>query len=101
MQQTQSFLHVVKEEIDAGKAVLIDIRESEEIEQYGALLRSSHYPFSLIAEGELPKLPEDKKIYLHCASGVRVRVAAHILSHFSLDVCPLLDSFEELALFGL
>lgn len=76
----------VKEELANG-AILIDIRESEEILKDGKIPGATHAPRGMIEFYADPNLPYHKKefdiehrIILHCASGGRSALAAKTLT---------------------
>lgn len=72
-------------EIEAG-ALLVDIRESEERRQHGAIPGAVHMPRGMLefyADATLPyhraELEPDRRIVLHCASGGRSALSADLL----------------------
>ena len=91
----------LKEELEAGKAQLIDIRE--EIEwNAGHLSDAVLLPLSEIQSGEIPdEISKEKKTYIHCRSGNRVQMAQPMMEGEGFDeVIALSEGFEELALEG-
>ena len=85
-QNDQTDYQDISNKIKSGEAQLVDIREKEEWDQnhfQGAV----HIPLSRLAKGVgIDKLKEikdaNKKIFLHCLSGSRVRMAERLLSSF-------------------
>jgi len=76
----------VLQELRAGKAQLIDIRERNEWEQLHFKC-AMHMPLSELARGigveTLKDIKRsDKKIYIHCRSGNRARKAQDILAQY-------------------
>jgi rhodanese-related sulfurtransferase len=76
----------ILQELRGGKAQLIDIRERKEWEQ-NHFKCAMHIPLSDLAQGigvdtlkEIKK--SNKKIYIHCRSGNRVRKAQQILAQY-------------------
>lgn len=72
----------VEEQLLAEKAILIDIREREELERDGRIAGSIHVPRGILefcADSSLlqykPEFDGDKIIILHCASGSRSALA--------------------------
>jgi rhodanese-related sulfurtransferase len=62
-------------EVTEGKAVLIDVREEDEIKS-GMLQKARWFPLSRIQKdknwkAEFQKMTQGKKIILHCRSGAR------------------------------
>lgn len=97
---TKDSLQVVKQNITAGKAVLIDVRELEEWNE-GHLAAAALLPLSRIERGvtaeQLTKLaPGEKIIYLHCAFGSRCLDAAAHLKKTGRDIRPLKQGYDEL-----
>jgi len=85
-------------EIDAGDALLVDVREAEE--WAGAHFASAtHAPLSALQRGDAPAavLDADKRLYLHCAAGIRVHPARACLAALGVDdVVPLAEGIGEL-----
>jgi len=97
---TKDSLDTLKKNLAEKKAVLIDVRETEEWEE-GHLKQAIHLPLSKIEKGltaeELQKLfPKKTIIYTHCAAGVRSLKAAKILNEKLPDVRPLKPGFSAL-----
>jgi rhodanese-related sulfurtransferase len=72
-------------EVERG-ALLVDLRESEERRQHGAIPGAVHMPRGMLefyADETLPyhrqELERDRRIILHCASGGRSALAADLL----------------------
>lgn len=73
-------------EVDGG-ALLVDLRESEERREHGAIPGAVHMPRGMLefyADSTLPyhrpELAPDRRIILHCASGGRSALAADLLT---------------------
>ena len=91
-------LDQVKAAVDAGTAVLIDVREQGEWD-LGHLKTARLVPLSGLnkdAAAQAAGLPKDKPIYLHCKSGGRCLVAAELLKPLGYDVRPLKAGYGEL-----
>lgn len=76
----------ILEEVHNGSAQLVDIREQNEWEQ-NRFKCAVHVPLSGLAKGvgiDILKniRKENKKIYLHCRSGNRVRMAEKVLAQY-------------------
>lgn len=76
----------VVSELDDGKAVIIDIRESEERLQNGFIPGAVHLPRGMLEFYADPTSPyhrqeiaPDKRVILHCASGGRSALAVRTL----------------------
>ncbi|WP_119081193.1 rhodanese-like domain-containing protein [Chitinophaga alhagiae] len=87
----------VKNEVSKG-ATLIDIRESEELQQSGKIPGAVHAPRGMLefyADETLPyhkpEFDKRKKIILHCASGGRSALAAQTLKQMGYDNVAHLD----------
>jgi len=97
---TKDSLQTVKENLQAGKAVIVDVREQNEWDA-GHLKTAVLIPQSkLKVESQLPELlktlPKDKIIYTHCRAGGRALICGDILKKQGYDVRPLKAGFEEL-----
>jgi phage shock protein E len=101
---TQEPLEKVKENIQSGKAILVDVRELNEW-QAGHLKAARLIPQSKLRDesqrAELLKdLPKDKIIYTHCRAGGRALACGEILRQLGYDVRPLKAGFEALVQAG-
>jgi rhodanese-related sulfurtransferase len=103
-EHTKDSLDTVKQNLAEKKAVLIDVREPAEWKR-GHLEAARLVPLSELKRfGDDPAvkkklaghLPEDRIIYCHCASGVRVLSAAEILGKLGYDIRPLAAGFSDL-----
>jgi rhodanese-related sulfurtransferase len=97
---TQDSLQLVKQNLTAGKAVLLDVRELDEWNE-GHLAVATLLPLSRIERGvtaeQLVKTaPREKIIYLHCALGSRCLTAADLLKKSGRDVRPLKQGYATL-----
>ena len=98
MEHTSDPLDQVKTAVDAGKAVMLDVREQGEWD-LGHLKVARLVPLSVLSKdgAVIPAdLPKDKPIYLHCRSGARSMKAAEILKPLGYDVRPLKAGYGEL-----
>lgn len=101
---TTDTLDAVKKAVEEQKAVLVDVRETDEWTG-GHVKNATLVPLTKLQDGvpadELAKtLPKDKVIYLHCASGGRCLVAAEILRKQGYDVRPLKPGYRDLVKAG-
>jgi sulfur-carrier protein adenylyltransferase/sulfurtransferase len=75
-------------------ALLIDVRELQEW-QMGHIDNAKLMPLSLLSQGDLPDLPPDREIILHCQHGVRSLHAAQILrNHGFLNIAHMAGGYE-------
>ena len=88
----------VKEELENGTTILIDIRESEELKQNGKIPNSVHAPRGMLEFYADPSLPyhkpefnKDNRIILHCASGGRSALATATLKQMGYKNVAHLD----------
>jgi phage shock protein E len=97
---TKDSLDVVKQQVDAGKAVIVDVREQNEWNAghlKGAIfLPQSRLNVETEVAGLLKQLPKDKIIYTHCAAGRRALACGQILKQHGFDVRPLKPGYREL-----
>ena len=101
---TKDSLDTVKENVKAGKAVIVDVREPNEWNA-GHLRGALFAPQSkLNSEAEsaalIKTLPKDKIIYTHCAAGRRALACGDILKKLGFDVRPLKPGYRELVAAG-
>lgn len=97
---TKDSLEEVKKNLASKKAILVDVRESDEW-RVGHLAVAEFLPLSQLREGvsgeELEKrFPKKKVIYTHCASGFRSCTAADVLEELGYEVRPLKPGYEDL-----
>jgi rhodanese-related sulfurtransferase len=100
LKHTQDSLDTVKENLKAGKAVLLDVREQKEWDA-GHLNAARLVPQSkLKMESDLADLlktlPKDKVIYTHCRAGGRALTCGEILKKHGFDVRPLKAGYNDL-----
>lgn len=93
-------LESVKQDLAAGKAVLLDVREVGEWND-GHLQDARPLPLSQIEKGIGAKqleaiAPTGKIIYFHCAAGARSQVAAKRLKASGRDLRPLTQGYDDL-----
>ena len=88
----------VEEEISKGNATVIDIRESEELQQNGKIAGSVHAPRGMLefyADSSLlyhrPEFDKNKRLILHCASGGRSALATATLKQMGYENVAHLD----------
>ena len=99
-EHTKDTLKVVKENIEAKKAVLVDVREKSEWDK-GHIEGAIFLPLSELQAGVEPKslaekLPKGMIVYTHCVVGKRSVTAGNILGKHSYDARPLKAGYEEL-----
>ena len=80
-------VEIIKEWYDNHSAVIVDVREEQEYLNYhikGSILS----PLSRFSYSHFPKVPPDKKLVIHCRSGIRCGTTAnHLMSYgFKVDV---------------
>ena len=91
------------DDVKAGRAQLVDCREPHEWAA-GHLLHAKLAPLSVLQQGILPDgiEPDEKKIYLYCAAGVRVHHAAPLMRGLGCaGVVPLQEGFNSLLKLGM
>lgn len=97
---TTDSLETVKENVKAGKAVIVDVREQEEWDAKhveGAIhVPKSKLELSSGLEELVKKLDKNKTIYTHCGAGKRALACAEILKKQGFDVKPLKPGINQL-----
>lgn len=88
----------VSAELSIGNVSLIDIRESEEIQQHGRIIGSVHAPRGMLEFFADPLLPfhkpefdKNKRIILHCAAGSRSALATITLKQMGYENIAHMD----------
>jgi len=99
-QHTKDSLDTVRKMLVTDRAVLIDVREQVEWDD-GHIKDAVFLPLSKLREGVDPKevvskIPRDRIVYTHCASGRRCLPAAEILKKLGYDVRPLKAGYKDL-----
>ena len=103
-------LQTVKQQVESGQAVLIDVREPSEWDA-GHVASAVAVPNRALTKAHqandesglaalLSALPKDKPIYCHCAKGVRAQSAAKILMERGYQAVPLEPGYDDLAAAG-
>jgi rhodanese-related sulfurtransferase len=97
-----------KQMIDAGEAVVVDVRDSAEVEKSGKVpgaLNISRGMIEFKADADTPyhepKLQKDKPVILYCASGGRSALAGKTLKDFGYEKVFNLGAFKDWAEAGL
>jgi phage shock protein E len=107
-EHTTDSLAVVQQKLADRKAALVDVREKSEWNEEH-LQAAQLLPLSELkklandpaAQAELVnKLPKNRAIYCHCASGIRSLRAAQILRKLGYDARPLKQSYGDLRKVG-
>lgn len=98
----------IRQNLDAGKALLVDVRETDEwrrehvVEAVGMPLTE----LGELAKRQAPasdlgaRLPRDKILYCHCLRGGRALLAAELLRKLGHECRPLKAGPKELAAGG-
>lgn len=91
-------VNAVEAELNSGKVVLIDLRETEELTANGRIPGSVHVPRGMLEFRADPTSPyhqesidRSKRIILHCASGGRSALAANTLQTMGYSDVAHLD----------
>lgn len=96
---TKDSLVTVKENVESGKAVLVDVREQREWDA-GHVKGAVHLPKSKLESSELAelvkKLDKKKIIYTHCGGGRRALACDELLKKEGFDVRPLKSGYQPL-----
>lgn len=90
----------IAEEVKAGKAVLLDVREQTEWDE-GHISQAKSLPLSTIqkSKDKLDKsdlFPEGTKVYLHCKAGIRCLKAANLLEKQGIKTEAIKAPIEDL-----
>ena len=97
---TKDSFDTVKENLKAGKAVIVDVREQEEWDaghlKGAVLMPQSKLKVEAEAAELAKKLDKSKVVYTHCRAGRRALVCGEILKKQGFDVRPLKAGFDEL-----
>lgn len=80
-------------------AVLVDVRELDELRESGRLQDASHMPMSSFAR-QARSLPTDRPIILYCRSGRRSAIAGDILRAMGFEQVHNLGGFDDAARAG-
>lgn len=103
-EHSKDSLPMVKENIEKGKAVLIDVREKPEWDE-GHIEGAIFLPLSSVQKGlskeDLARLPKDKILYVHCVVGKRALTAGNAIEEVGYSVRPLKPGYKELLAAGL
>ena len=91
-------LETVKADVAGGDALLLDVREPHEWAA-AHFASATHAPLSALQQGACPAeaLDATKRLYLHCAAGIRVHPAKACLEQLGCDdVVALQEGISEL-----
>jgi rhodanese-related sulfurtransferase len=88
----------VAEEIERGDALVVDLRESGEREEHGAIPGAVHAPRGMLefwadptCSYHRPEFDPSRRLILHCAGGGRSALAADTLQHMGYANVAHLD----------
>jgi rhodanese-related sulfurtransferase len=88
----------VAEEIERGDALIVDLRESGEREEHGAIPGAVHAPRGMLefwadptCSYHRPEFDPSRRLILHCAGGGRSALAADTLQHMGYANVAHLD----------
>jgi rhodanese-related sulfurtransferase len=97
---TNDTLADVKKNVEAGKAVIVDVREPSETGagyvKGAVLIPQSKLKVEADLAALLKNLPKDKVIYTHCRAGGRAVTCGEILKKQGYDVRPLRPGYQQL-----
>jgi rhodanese-related sulfurtransferase len=99
-EHTTDSLQTVKKNVEAKKAVLVDVREKSEWDA-GHVKGAVLLPLSELQDGVdagklAGRLPKGKILYTHCVVGKRSVTAGNILEKAGYQVRPLKAGYKEL-----
>ncbi|MCA8996492.1 MAG: rhodanese-like domain-containing protein [Planctomycetaceae bacterium] len=98
-EHTKDSLKQVKENLEADKAMLIDVREQDEWDS-GHVQGATFLPLSdlngKLTEKQQKKISKEKILYLHCRSGGRCLIAGEILAKQGYQVRCLKPGYQDL-----
>jgi rhodanese-related sulfurtransferase len=97
---TKDSLATIKQNVDAGKAALVDVRSIEEWNK-GHIDGSIFLPVTSLRKGGDPKalaktLPKKKILYTFCVVGMRAKTAAYELGKHGYTVRAVKPGYEDL-----
>ena len=100
---TTDSLAEIKQAVEEGKAVLVDVREKKEWEA-GHIEGAIFLPLSAVKDGlaaaELKPLPKDKILYVHCVVGKRALAAGEALEAKKYKIRVMKPGYKEMVLAG-
>ena len=101
---TSDSLETVKQNIENGSAVIIDVRNQDEWDEshlkIAKLIPVSEFADESTREAAVNEVPKDKIVYVHCKMGGRAGMCGQVLGNLGYDVRPLKMRFEEIVAGG-
>lgn len=98
-EHTKQSLAEIKQQVDANKGVLVDVREKQEWDA-GHVDGAIFFPLSAVQDGlspeELAKLPKDKTLYVHCVVGKRALTVGNLLEKRGYAVRVVKPGYKEM-----
>jgi rhodanese-related sulfurtransferase len=96
---TKDSLAIIKKNVAAGTAVLVDVRSEQEWNR-GHLKGSIFVPVTTLRKGGDPKklakvLPKNKVLYTFCVVGMRAKTAAYELSKHGYTVRAVKPGYDD------
>lgn len=84
-EMTETDAATVKAWVDAGDAVIVDVREANELAQ-ARVPGAIHIPMSAFNPSDLPDADDGKKLVIMCAMGIRsLQVGTYLLQNDMVD----------------
>ncbi len=101
---TDDSLETIKQKIDDGSAVLIDVRRQEEWDEShlkaAKLIPVSEFVDEATRASAVEQIDKDKIVYVHCKMGGRAGMCAQVLGDMGYDVRPMKLRYEEIVAGG-
>jgi rhodanese-related sulfurtransferase len=94
--EAREALRLVAEE----RAVVVDVREAEELARTGKLAGALHLPLRRVPLEAPERLPKDLPLLFYCAAGIRSAVAADVLRGLGYERLFNLGGIGEAAAAG-
>lgn len=92
---TKKELQTAYDKIMTDQAILLDVRTEQERQDDGFEPKALHMDYELFTQGKLPDLPKSSTIYVHCRSGGRAGVIAHVLQAKGFKNTHNLGGFKD------
>lgn len=103
-EHTDDPLPLIKQRVQDEEAVLVDVREQKEWDR-GHIRGAIFLPMSELSKRSgqtdfatwlAEKLPADKPLYIHCASGGRCLIVGELLDKRGYETRPLKPGYKQL-----
>ena len=104
VEYTTESLDSIRQQVENGEAVLLDVREVDEWNQgyirQALLVATSEFRDADTITEAIGKLSKEKPIFCHCKKGGRAMMISGMLAKQGFDIRPMKQSYKQIVASG-